>query len=269
MTNSSGTSYRGQGSHYCKSFATRTGARCSSLEVEGLEYCLQHMPDEFLEEAEAVTGTSRCRHKFGEDGACRQIAKAGTEPPCCRAHGAAAGSWPSQQAAGRVVQNKATERMAQLLNEHAEVLANAEAVADPLAELLQLAGELLAFKEILRARISLLKPNEWRYSGKAIGEQVRAEIILYERAMERLATILQKIARLNIEQRLAAIDEQVAAHIERALDLGMEAAGGDRVKGRAAMQTYLRSIDGGRTEPTGTSGRKRHRNGTYRAAESA
>lgn len=247
--NQSGTSYRGQGSVFCKD-STRSGARCSQLEIEGLEYCLQHMPDDLLDEAEGVTGVRRCRTRFGQPDACRMISVSGTEPPRCKNCGANAGSWTAKQAANRVVQASAAERCAELLAEHGERLLNAAPVEDPLAELLLLAGEMLAFKDILRARVIGMKPAEYRYANKTLGEQIRAEIIIYERAMERLASILERISRLNIEQRLAAIDEKVVAKISQALDIGLEAAGVDvaaKAAGQKAMQGYLRSTDTGKT----------------------
>ena len=247
--NNSGTSYRGQGSVYCLATAKSTGARCSQLEVEGLEYCLPHMPDEYLEEAEEITGVRRCRTRFGQPDACHNIAVTGTVPPKCKDHGANPGSAWSKQAANRVIEGQAAERCAELLAAHGEALLNAMPVEDPLAELLQLAGEMLAFKDILRARIAMLEPVKWRYTGKTIGEQIRAEVILYERALERLASVLERISRLNIEARLAAIDERVAAVIEQALNIGMEAAGVDieaRAEGQKAMRGYLTSLDSGK-----------------------
>jgi hypothetical protein len=58
------------------------------MEIEGLDYCLHHVPDELLEEAEAIVGFRRCRSRFG----CRQYAVAGTDPPVCKNHGANRGS---------------------------------------------------------------------------------------------------------------------------------------------------------------------------------
>jgi hypothetical protein len=67
---------------------TRTGHRCGCREIEGLDFCLHHVPGELLEEAEALVGFRRCRHKSG----CRQFAVAGSDPVRCKNHGCNRGS---------------------------------------------------------------------------------------------------------------------------------------------------------------------------------
>jgi hypothetical protein len=99
---------------------TRAGQRCRTPEIEGLDYCLHHVPDELLEEAEEITDFYRCRHDFGAPDACRQYAVAGTSPPRCKNHGANQGSVMYRQAARRVI-----ERQVALL--HAEILAGRRA----------------------------------------------------------------------------------------------------------------------------------------------
>jgi hypothetical protein len=49
-------------------------------------------------------------------------------------------------------------------------------------------------------RVAELRADSWRYEG-ATAEQVRAEIVLYERALDRTARVLTDIARLDIEER--------------------------------------------------------------------
>ena len=49
---------RGEGTVRC------ADGGCGDLEIEGLEYCLAHMPEDLLAEAEAITGVRRAR-KWG------------------------------------------------------------------------------------------------------------------------------------------------------------------------------------------------------------
>jgi hypothetical protein len=81
---------------------TRAGQPCRIPEIDGLDYCLQHMPDELLEEAETITDFYRCHHESG----CRSYAVAGTVPPRCKCHGANRGSVMWKQAMMRLAERR-------------------------------------------------------------------------------------------------------------------------------------------------------------------
>lgn len=103
-------------------------------------------------------------------------------------------------------------------------------VDNPLFALAALAGEIVTVKDIFRDRVARLQEQAWRYQDDRGGEQLRAEIAMYERALDRSARVLADIARLKIDERLTAITEQqgqmlasvVVAVLER-LDLGEQA----------------------------------------------
>jgi len=103
-------------------------------------------------------------------------------------------------------------------------------VDNPLAALAGLAGEIVTVKDIFRERVARLQEESWRYQDDKGGEQLRAELALYERALDRSARVLADIARLKIDERLAAITEAqgqmvaavIVAVLER-LDLGEQA----------------------------------------------
>ncbi|WP_018655908.1 hypothetical protein [Actinomadura flavalba] len=84
----------------------------------------------------------------------------------------------------------------------------AEPVEDPFAELLKLAGEMRGFKSFLADRVAALRAEQW--TGDEDGEQNRALISTYERALDRAGKVLADIARLNIEDRVATIHERQA-----------------------------------------------------------
>jgi len=95
-------------------------------------------------------------------------------------------------------------------------------VEDPLTELKKIAGEVLAWKNAMFKHVKRL--HTLRYYGEK-AEQIRGEVILYERAIERCVTILTNIAKLNIDERLAAVTERQAEMMEDALFAAFDAAG--------------------------------------------
>lgn len=235
----------GDGEVYCLWIA-RSGEQCGNMEVAGLEYCVQHVPDDLLEEAEDITGMFRCRYNFGEDDACRQLAVKGTDPIRCKNHGANAGSVQWKQAQHRQVEDKITDIYRQIMNEQGERLLHPERIGDPLIELLELAAEMGEFRTIMREQVAeLIKKGNLGYSHTKVGEQLRYQGVLYERALERFAKILLDISKLNIQDRLAGVQEQTAAMLERALDAALEESGVglDGISGaRKAFRRHLKVV---------------------------
>lgn len=80
-----------------------------------------------------------------------------------------------------------------------------EPLADPLTQLALLAAQAVAWKDAMAAQVNAL--TSLRYEGKVSGEQLRAEVILWERALDRCERFLVAMARLNIDERLAEISE--------------------------------------------------------------
>lgn len=99
---------------------------------------------------------------------------------------------------------------------------NIEPVEDPLTALKLLAGEALAWKATLAELVGDLEQIRYRAEN---AEQIRGEVALFERAMDRCASVLGLIAKLNIDERLAAISEQQAQMLSNALFASYEAAG--------------------------------------------
>ena len=200
---------------------------CRHREIDGLEFCLWHMPDELLEEAEELARAHRCRHNFGEPDACHAMATSGTVPPTCKMHGANLGAVKSKQAATRQVEGRVMDRMAQIMGESGERLLNPRQLRNPLVELMDLAAEMAEWKDILRDIVMyLMSEQRIRTAHNRVGEQLRAEVMLFERAQERYAKILLDISKAGIEARLAAIEERQAEIVERALSLALARAVG-------------------------------------------
>lgn len=138
----------------------------------------------------------------------------------CGAHGGRAPQ-VKQKAAERVLEGEA-----QKANDR--YLRNSQPVADPLTALLEIAGEITGFKDFLAGRLADLGPESWRYEGVA-AEQLRAEVALYERALDRTAKVLVDINKLGLEERQTRLAERQSnllhatiARVLAALDLTPE-----------------------------------------------
>jgi hypothetical protein len=221
---------RGLGSVRCID-SDAGGRQCQRMEVEGMEFCLQHMPDSMLAEAEQVTGARRCRH-----GICHDIAEDGTSPAACPKHK------PARLAKAHlaVIQGQAVDRAGQIIAEHAADLEHPDPMTDPYGELMAVTGELKAWKDILRAKVVKLE-NQLRYQGKT-GEQTRAEVMLYSQALRDLSSVLLSIGRLNLDARLVGIRQQTLEMLDRALDLALEDSGVPLDRKAAARDTFRKHV---------------------------
>jgi hypothetical protein len=152
-----------------------------------------------------------------ENGApCRKSAGWGTDHKGigpCRLHG---GNFKSVAVAAE--RKRAETEMRTVLSG----LGVTRPVSNPLQALRELAGEVLALKDALRGMVEHL--GSLRYDGQA-GEQVRGEMQLYERALDRAAKVLVDIGRLNIDERLVRISEEQGKLVFEALKAGLLAAG--------------------------------------------
>jgi len=73
----------------------------------------------------------------------------------------------------------------------------------PVEELLKLATEVIDWKERISLRVQQL-------GDLTIGDlaQVRGEVVLFERALDRCTTVLGAIAKLNLDERLVKLSER-------------------------------------------------------------
>lgn len=115
-------------------------------------------------------------------------------------------------------------------------------IDDPLTELSKLAGEVTAWKNVIADRVSFLK--DVSYEGEKTGEQIKGEVIVFERALDRCNTVLVGMARLNIDERLAHISEMQAQLVADALsavlgEMGMDLGAQREAKTRVAEKLRL------------------------------
>lgn len=92
-----------------------------------------------------------------------------------------------------------------------------EPVENPLAAMAEISGRAKAWMLRLEKKVDALG-DKIRYEDAKGAEQLRSEIALYERAMDRCANILATHARLNIDDRLARITDKQANAIMAAVE---------------------------------------------------
>jgi len=116
-------------------------------------------------------------------------------------------------------------------------------VENPLEELAYLVSEVLLYKDFCAEQVAKLR-GEYRYEGRS-GEQLRAEVALYERSLDRAGKLLIEWSRLNIDERLTRIEEAKAAMIldviRRTL-LSAELSEEQRVKAEETAIKELRAL---------------------------
>lgn len=149
----------------------------------------------------------------------------------CRFHGGAA-----PQVAGKAVERLAEVEARRLLD-----VIGVEPVDDVLGALSQLAGEVVAWKNVMGDQVAALEALRFE-SGEGT-EQLRAEVAVFERAMSECRRTLVDIAKLNIESRLARVSEQHMEVMLKMVNAALVAAG---VSGAVADEARAAASDVGR-----------------------
>lgn len=126
----------------------------------------------------------------------------------------------------------------------------AEGVAldgDPYALLEALAAETLVLKSGWAARVAALGPNV-RYESAAGSEQIRAEVVMYERFIGKATKLLEILVRLGLDERRVEVQERLADQFSRVingvlgdLELSPEQAG----RAPVLIARHLRLLGGG------------------------
>lgn len=154
------------------------------------------------------------------------------EATACRFHGGT-----TKKAMAKAAERKADTEARKLLGK-----LSIQPIDNPLTELKKLAGEVVAWKNLIADHVAELE--RLRYSGEG-GEQIRGEIILFERALDRCGTVLGMIARLNIDERLATITEGQASMVSEALSVALAALGlplEQQQEAKVRVARHLRSV---------------------------
>lgn len=167
-------------------------------------------------------------------GLCRKPAGWGTSHAgvgSCRLHGGSTGTHRTHS-----VGEQAKLQLARM---------DVAPVADPLTALAEIAGQVVAFKDAMAQRVNQL--SEIRFTDERYAEQLRSEVAVFERALDRCERFLSTMARLKIDDRLAAIEQQrvdmVAAALTATLvDLGLSED--QQLEARRGVAARLRLVAG-------------------------
>lgn len=145
-------------------------------------------------------GGPRCGARLRQgDGTCRKEAGWGTDhlgAGTCRLHGGSTRS-VTKAAQLQLLEREAAIQLARL---------NVAPVTDALTELGKLGGQVLAWRDAMADQVNKL--TTLGYENDKTGEQLRTDVALFERAMDRCITVLGTIARLKIDERLVRIEQQ-------------------------------------------------------------
>lgn len=116
-------------------------------------------------------------------------------------------------------------------------------VDNPLQSMAGLAGQIFALKDYLQGRVEALGPDDWTYGDRLGIEQVRAEVILYERALERTVKVLTDMSRLNLDHRLARISERQGELVAIVLNRVLERLDLDSELGEQARRMLWQELE--------------------------
>jgi hypothetical protein len=145
----------------------------------------------------------RCTAHNSEGSPCGRRAMKGQR--VCPMHGGRAAQ--SKRAGARRVAE------AQFRQEATKLLNGVVPVENPLVELSALAGRTKAWMELLEGRLADLGEQEWRREDDKGAEQLHALVSLFERSLSEFRQCLGVLARANVDERLAVINERIAAQV--------------------------------------------------------
>ena len=115
-----------------------------------------------------------------------------------------------------------------------------ERVSNPLEELGNLVSEVILYKDYCAEQVAKLR-GDHRYEGRS-GEQLRAEVALYERSLDRAGKLLVEWSRLNIDDRLTKIEEAKAAMILEVIRRTLQSAELSDDQRKLAEETAIREL---------------------------
>jgi hypothetical protein len=142
------------------------------------------------------------------------------------------------------VRRKAREREVEVKARKvlADVAGDFDPLGNPLEALENVARRMIRFTDIMGDLVGRLESV--RYAGTT-GEQLRAEVAVYTKAMVDTARTLESIGRLDIDGRLAAIQGAQADRVVRVVTIVLDIVGAEgelRERARRAAAEELRRV---------------------------
>lgn len=81
--------------------------------------------------------------------------------------------------------------------------------ADPqttaLMEMIKLVEEISNWTDDAHRRLNQIPESEWRYHNRSRDEQVRTEVLVYERALDRQAKVLQAVSKMALSEKIVSL----------------------------------------------------------------
>jgi hypothetical protein len=157
-----------------------------------------------MNDGNGCSGHERCGGRTRQGTPCKLPAGHGTDHPGvgrCDHHG---GATPTHRAHAERVLLERAEQSALAELHHLGV----QPVTNPLVALAELAAEARQWETILRRQVAGLESLS--QTTPAGAEQVRAVVILFERAMDRAAAFAAMMAKLNVDDRLVKLNDRIA-----------------------------------------------------------
>lgn len=167
-----------------------------------------------------------CGRKTRSGAPCKSHPVQGAD--VCRMHG---GSAPQ-------VRKAAAERLLVAAAERAagRLVLRTGPVDNPLRALQQVTGELIDVKDWMRGHVEQLDTAALGSTDDKGAEQILAQMQIYMKMLDSVVNALEKLGKLKIDERLAAIDEQTKLMILRALETGLASAGVTGPAARKALE---------------------------------
>jgi hypothetical protein len=215
--------------------------QCKKNEIPGVGWCFYHTPENLIPLLEEITGKVRCPVIVSAIEGIRVEGRCGAQVPngldTCIKHRLKARKHYKPN-----VKNAKAVIVLETLKRDGFYQGDVSTVTNPLEALLGVAAEVLELKDIIKEEVAKLRTDEWRYEGTRTGEQIRGEIVLYERALDRAANVLARITRLGIEDRLAKVSERQAVIIEKAIIRALDDIGIDAITQDAARKKIIKYL---------------------------
>lgn len=184
----------------------------------------------------------QCKAILGNGNRCRQYAMLGQM--ICKNHGGM-NRTTKAKAQERIILQDAEKALERLKSEkrksaRANSILEIMPITDPLTALYNVAGELMALKELLRGKVEDMRGEIETSPGSS---EVRGAFTAYQIVLRDVVNTLSKITQLKIDERLVAIEQQKADMIASAIVLTLAELNLDREtqdKAKVAVVQRLR-----------------------------
>lgn len=80
-----------------------------------------------------------------------------------------------------------------------------DAQTTALEKMLEALDRVLAFEEFSGKQMAKIDPSDWRFLDRTGSEQLRSEVQIYERAMERTARVLKDISKMALQEKIIGL----------------------------------------------------------------